>query len=180
MGLYVKDEEWTTKYPHFKKEEFICPCCGSVGNGIATSLVQMLETLRDKYGATVITSGYRCPNYNKEVGGVSNSAHLRGQAADIYFTSGITNNQDSRIAIVNEIKTLPNYHYSYCNVNGDFPNMGSCIHLDTTLVDDFDTFPEPEPIPNPTPEEPKENNSSLIKLLIDLFKYFIEMLKGKN
>ena len=30
-----------------------------------------------------VTSGYRCPEYNAEVGGVSSSAHTRGYAADI-------------------------------------------------------------------------------------------------
>ena len=30
-----------------------------------------------------ITSGYRCPQWNKEVGGVLDSAHLKGLAADI-------------------------------------------------------------------------------------------------
>ena len=138
MSLYVQDDEWGTKYPHFQKSEFVCPCCGSIGNGIASTLLVDLERLREEYGALIITSGYRCPNYNREVGGVSNSAHLKGQAADFVPTSGITNNQDSRIAIVNEIKGFPYYHYCYCNVNGDYPNMGNAIHMDTNLVD-----PEP-------------------------------------
>lgn len=138
MSLYVTDEEWNSgKYPHFKKEEFRCPCgkCDGYGNGIASSLLVDLEKLREEYGALIITSGYRCPSYNASVGGVSNSAHMKGQAADFVPASGITNNQDSRIAIVNEIKGMPYYHYSYCNVNGNYPNMGNAIHMDTNLVD---------------------------------------------
>ena len=131
---YVKDDEWGTKYPHFQKDEFICPCCGSIGVGIATSLVELLEKLREEYGSVIITSGYRCPNYNAEVGGIPNSAHLKGQAADFIFGSGINNNQNERIKIVEEIKTMPNYHYAYCNIDGNYPNMGNAIHVDTYLT----------------------------------------------
>ena len=31
----------------------------------------------------IITSGYRCPKHNKEIGGKSDSSHLKGIAADI-------------------------------------------------------------------------------------------------
>lgn len=44
----------------------------------------VLQPLRDREGLPVkITSGYRCPALNKAVGGVTNSQHTRGQAADI-------------------------------------------------------------------------------------------------
>lgn len=44
----------------------------------------VLQPLRDHYGQPVkISSGYRCQALNKAVGGVTNSQHMRGQAADI-------------------------------------------------------------------------------------------------
>ena len=43
----------------------------------------LLQPLRDKFGAIKITSGYRCYTLNKKVGGVYNSNHLYGFAADI-------------------------------------------------------------------------------------------------
>ena len=135
MSKYVQDNEWGVKYKNFRKEEFKCPCCGGYGVGIASSLVQNLQKLRDKYGSIIITSGYRCLNYNKKVGGIAGSQHTKGQAADFYFGSGILVNQNTRINVVNEIKGMPNYHYAYCNVNGNYPNMGSAIHMDTNLVD---------------------------------------------
>ncbi|WP_397599158.1 D-Ala-D-Ala carboxypeptidase family metallohydrolase [Silvanigrella sp.] len=44
----------------------------------------LLEPLRDKLNKPIIvTSGYRCFELNKIVGGVSKSQHLEGKAADI-------------------------------------------------------------------------------------------------
>jgi len=42
------------------------------------------------------TSGYRCPEYNKAVGGKSDSSHLKGLAADIRAQTS-----SERFAIVN-------------------------------------------------------------------------------
>lgn len=45
---------------------------------------KVLEPLRVKYGEPfVINSGYRCPELNKEVGGVVTSQHTKGQACDV-------------------------------------------------------------------------------------------------
>ena len=48
-------------------------------------LVQnLLQPLRDKLRRPIIvTSGYRCPELNKLVGGSQNSQHVLGQAVDI-------------------------------------------------------------------------------------------------
>lgn len=44
----------------------------------------VLEPAREKYGkAMIISSGYRCEELNKAVGGAKNSQHLTGCAADI-------------------------------------------------------------------------------------------------
>ena len=44
----------------------------------------VLEPLRVAMGEPIkIGSGFRCPALNKAVGGVSNSQHLKGQAADL-------------------------------------------------------------------------------------------------
>ena len=45
---------------------------------------EVLQPIRDKYGhAITITSGYRCNILNKAIGGVKNSQHTKGEAADI-------------------------------------------------------------------------------------------------
>ena len=45
----------------------------------------VLDPVRDKFCTPVIiTSGYRCPQVNKMVGGVNNSQHMSGCAADFH------------------------------------------------------------------------------------------------
>lgn len=140
MGKYVLDSEWGTKYPNFKKAEFKCPCgkCNGYGNGIATTLVETLQELRNKYGKLQITSGYRCVAHNKAVGGSTNSKHTKGQAADFYLDG--FNNQSNRVNMVNKLKKTKYYNYSYTNVNGNHPNMGNVVHLDTKLEDTDDAY----------------------------------------
>ena len=44
----------------------------------------VLDPLRTAWGKPIIvTSGYRCPDLNKAVGGVNTSQHLRGEAVDL-------------------------------------------------------------------------------------------------
>jgi hypothetical protein len=44
----------------------------------------VLEPLREAMGEPIkIGSGYRCPALNRAVGGVTNSQHMKGQAADL-------------------------------------------------------------------------------------------------
>lgn len=44
----------------------------------------VLQPLRDAMGHEIkIGSGYRCPRLNAAVGGVSNSQHMNGEAADL-------------------------------------------------------------------------------------------------
>lgn len=53
--------------------------------GNLVSLVEeVLEPVRERLGRPIIVnSGYRCPIHNAAVGGVANSQHLRGEAADL-------------------------------------------------------------------------------------------------
>lgn len=48
-----------------------------------------LNPIRDKLGEPIIvSSGYRCPELNKKVGGASTSNHLTGEAVDLVVRSG--------------------------------------------------------------------------------------------
>ena len=47
-------------------------------------ILPYLDALREAWGSPlIVTSGYRCPELNKILGGVSNSAHLTGYAVDL-------------------------------------------------------------------------------------------------
>jgi zinc D-Ala-D-Ala carboxypeptidase len=51
--------------------------------GIRNFLAPGMQKVRDLLGhPVVISSGYRCPELNRAVGGARNSDHIRGLAAD--------------------------------------------------------------------------------------------------
>lgn len=87
---YIKSSDGTTKLSsNFTVSEFACND-GSAPVFVAPALVEVLQKIRTKFGkAVTITSGYRTPTYNTKVGGVSNSQHVLGTAADI-VVSGVT------------------------------------------------------------------------------------------
>ena len=74
---------------NFRVKEFACTD-GSDPIFIDTELVTVLQKIREHFGKPVtITSAYRTPSRNKEVGGTTYSQHLYGKAADIKI-SGVT------------------------------------------------------------------------------------------
>lgn len=74
---------------YFKRKEFACRCgCGT--STVDAELLQVVTDVREHFGTpVVITSGHRCAKHNANVGGVNNSMHLTGKAADIKV-QGIT------------------------------------------------------------------------------------------
>lgn len=69
---------------NFKRSEFACNCgCGS--DDISLTLVDLVQKIRDYIGKPItISSGIRCPKHNKQEGGVANSQHVLGTAADLH------------------------------------------------------------------------------------------------
>jgi len=67
---------------HFSKAEFACHCCGEVR--MDQRLIDALEQLHTLAGREIlIHDAFRCPAQNLEVGGVTDSEHTRGLAADV-------------------------------------------------------------------------------------------------
>lgn len=72
----------------FSFSEFACRCCGRIPPGVRGNIEALVDNVLDParrvFGGPVsVSSGYRCPKHNAEVGGVSGSQHLKGEAADI-------------------------------------------------------------------------------------------------
>ena len=76
--------------PHFMLSEFIrldrhpdnIPSPQHVAN-LSYGCRLLLEPAREQVGPIIVNSGFRSPQVNRRVGGVRNSQHLLGQAADI-------------------------------------------------------------------------------------------------
>ena len=92
---------------NFNKSEFECNCGCEMPNEVflqIQKLASQLQCIRDFIRLPIkITSAYRCPSHNKEVGGVSNSQHVLGKAADIQVSDS------SPEAIYQVIDTLAEY-----------------------------------------------------------------------
>lgn len=95
----MKDQLLT---PHFKLSEFTKSSTATarkIDNTPSEQVVsnlkqlceQVLEPLRTFAGQPIIIgSGFRCPALNKAVGGVPNSQHTVGEAADIHLPDNAT------------------------------------------------------------------------------------------
>lgn len=72
-------------------------------------LPEYLQKSRDHFGKPlIITSGYRTTAHNGKVGGVSNSQHVFGNAADVYIPG---------------VSVLDLYNY-FCEIAGDSCEIG--------------------------------------------------------
>ena len=73
---------------YFTMKEFQCKdgceMPASARENIEALVQAVLDPAREQLGKPIyVNSGYRCPRHNAAVGGVPNSQHMRGEAADI-------------------------------------------------------------------------------------------------
>ena len=84
---------------HFNSTEFDCHgsgCCSQTL--INEQLIEYLEKIREHFGKPIIiTSAYRCPTHNRNVGGATGSRHSKGDAADI-VVSGVAPREVAKYA----------------------------------------------------------------------------------
>lgn len=110
---------------YFTRDEFRCQCGGKYCNGFPAEpkeqLVRIADQLRKNLGVPItIVSGLRCPTWNQIQGGVADSQHQYGEAADIYC-SGI-----SQLRVETELDKIGGVRYHYPitgsdNVHFDIP-----------------------------------------------------------
>ena len=96
-------EDWWDEIEFFTREEFRCKCGGKYCNGFPAepheATVRFADEIRKRLGKPIpVNSGLRCPTWNRIQGGVSNSNHMNGGAADLGRPSGITSVQMKTIA----------------------------------------------------------------------------------
>lgn len=77
---------------YFTRAEFGCKCGGTYCNGYpvepAEATVRAVDEIRRRLGVPVtVTSGIRCKQHNANEGGVYNSQHLYGTAADLHSSA---------------------------------------------------------------------------------------------
>jgi hypothetical protein len=116
---------------HFDLTEFKCNCgkyCTGYPVVLDIDLLENLQSVRDEYGPTSVTSGMRCERHNAAVGGASGSRHKRGKAADIYNAKCKT--EAGRKSVMAYWGNLPSNRYTYCNIGGNYPGMGNAVHVD--------------------------------------------------
>ena len=68
---------------HFNRAEFACACgCGF--DTVDAATLAVVEAVRRHFRApVVVTSGCRCPEHNRRIGGADHSQHKYARAADI-------------------------------------------------------------------------------------------------
>ena len=111
-------EDWWKDIHYFTRAEFRCPCgrCGGFPAEPAQKLVRLADQVREHFGAPALpSSGVRCPEHNKEVGGVWNSYHLTGRALDFRMRG------KTAAEVLAFVRTLP-VHYAYA-IDGSYVHM---------------------------------------------------------
>lgn len=132
MGVKTYQETAKTQLSkNFNSYEFRCglgsPCsCSTIL--IDDKLVEYLQKIRDHFGKPItITSAYRCPSYNKRIGGATGSYHSKGMACDI-VVDGVAPTEVARYAESIGVLGIGLY-----NTDSD----GHFVHIDTRTTKSF-------------------------------------------
>jgi hypothetical protein len=125
------DADFWATIPNFTKAEFACKCgqyhapyCDGYPHEIQPLLVRIAQRARDHFGKPIdIVSGLRCDQHNADSGGVWNSQHKYGEAADIRVR-GV-----SQKTVLDWFLTQPDVRYAYAidgseNVHYDIQPVG--------------------------------------------------------
>lgn len=125
---------------NFKPTEFRCTCgrCSGYPSFMKQVELKHLQRIRDHYDTPMkITCGLRCPAENKAVGGIPNSSHMRGYAADFYM-KGVTDTIGNRTQSLKWIEKQPNHQFTYgaymFDSEGKYreaSGMGNAMHTET-------------------------------------------------
>lgn len=79
----MTEPDWD-RYPNFARAEMVCSC-GCDRAEMHPAFMDRLQSLRTQYNKPmVVTSGYRCPDYNARISSTGRDGpHTHGRAVDI-------------------------------------------------------------------------------------------------
>lgn len=134
MGKYFSIAELTKSDTATKKKINNQPT-----KQIETNLNQLvdniLDPLREAYGEPIIvSSGYRCPELNKAVGGATSSQHTLGQAADIHTKSNTKEDNKKLFDLIKDLKLpydqlINEYGYKWVHVSYSSRNRRQILNI---------------------------------------------------
>ena len=146
MSTYQFNDK-TQLSAHFNVQEFKCQCGKSHDILIDSKLIDKLEQLYTALNCSkiIVTSGYRCPEHDKAVGGTSSGQHTKGTAADVccYGQDGqpissktvCCKAQDLGFGGIANITS--SYQYTHLDVRTGYRWLGDETNGNGTVTDDF-------------------------------------------
>jgi hypothetical protein len=111
LNLSLNEVDWK-QVKYFKRKEFICPCnhCNGFPVEPDPTLLALLDRAREHFNLPIhITSGVRCTYQNNKVGGIKNSKHKQGKAADCSLDLNSVNDKK----LLAWFKKQPEVSYTY-------------------------------------------------------------------
>lgn len=100
MNIWITD---TQMRPNWHGKELRCKC-GECQGFVNAEALDALQRLRELHGKPLgLTSAYRCPAYNRKVGGARQSQHMLGQAFDIPWPSRSITRRTQFVEIAREV-----------------------------------------------------------------------------
>lgn len=133
--------------PHFNISEFRCKCGKEHETLNSQELVEKLEKLFTalKCSKIIVTSGYRCEQHDKNVGGSGSGQHTLGKAADICcfgqdgqpISSKVVCCKAQDIGFTGIANITAAYQYTHVDVRTGKKWYGDEVHGNNSVTDDF-------------------------------------------
>lgn len=106
-----------------------------VENNLNQLITNILDPLRESWGNPIIvSSGYRCQELNKAVGGAKTSQHTLGQAADIHTKSNTKEDNKKLFELIKQLKLpfdqlINEYNYKWVHVSYSPRNRRQILNI---------------------------------------------------
>lgn len=136
--------------PHFNAQEFRCKCGKTHDTLVSEELTEKLEKLRDSLNCSkiIITSGYRCPSHDKNVGGTGSGQHTKGTAADFVcydkdgkaISSKLVCCKAQDLGFTGIANITANYDCTHGDVRFSGKWYGNEVYGTGTVTDDFYSY----------------------------------------